>query len=367
MDSTHSKLPVSLWIQPEDNTVIHILDQRFLPFERISETLTTADDCWVAIRDMHVRGAPLIGITAAFGVYLGLLHCKKAGYDLCCDAVVKKLSTARPTAINLFHALEFVKNAVMQEPREEAKPEAAFRAANTLMEREIAACRNIGENGLPLIEEVSKLKKGKPVNILTHCNAGWLACLRYWTATAPIYLAHEKGIPVHVWVDETRPLNQGSRLTAWELEQAGVPYTVITDNAGGYLMQKGLVDMVIVGSDRVCMNGDIANKTGTYMKALSASDNRIPFYVAFPSSTIDSMLESGEMIPIEERSPDEVHFITGFSEGFLQKIRITPFHSEANNPAFDITPARLITAFITERGVCRPHRKDILRLFPEIA
>jgi methylthioribose-1-phosphate isomerase len=172
---------------------------------------------------------------------------------------------------------------------------------------------------------------------------------------------------VHVWVDETRPLNQGSRLTAWELEQAGVPYTVITDNAGGYLMQKGLVDMVIVGSDRVCMNGDIANKTGTYLKALAASDNRIPFYVAFPSSTIDPMLESGKTIPIEERSPDEVHFITGFGEGFLQKVRITPFPSEANNPAFDITPARLIRAFITERGVCRPHRKDILRLFPEIA
>jgi len=358
----------SLQIHKEgNNCVIHIIDQRFLPFELITEALKTEDDCLMAIRDMHVRGAPLIGVTAAFGVYLGLLHCREAGYDRCCDTVVRKLATARPTAVNLFHALEFIKDTVRKEPREEAKPEAAFRAACTLMEREISACRSIGENGLPLIEEASRLKKGRPVNILTHCNAGWLACIRYGTATAPVYLAHEKGIPVHVWVDETRPLNQGSRLTAWELEQAGVPYTVITDNAGGYLMQKGLVDMVIVGSDRVCMNGDIANKTGTYLKALAASDNRIPFYVAFPSSTIDPMLESGKTIPIEERSPDEVHFITGFGEGFLQKVRITPFPSEANNPAFDITPARLITAFITERGVCRPHRKDILRLFPEIA
>lgn len=305
----------SLQIHKEgNNCVIHIIDQRFLPFELITEALKTEDDCLVAIRDMHVRGAPLIGVTAAFGVYLGLLHGRETGYDLCCDAVVRKLATARPTAVNLFHALEFVKDAVRKEPREEAKQDAAFRAAFTLMEREISACRSIGENGLPLIEEASRLKKGRPVNILTHCNAGWLACIRYGTATAPVYLAHEKGIPVHVWVDETRPLNQGSRLTAWELEQAGVPYTVITDNAGGYLMQKGLVDMVIVGSDRVCMNGDIANKTGTYLKALAASDNHIPFYVAFPSSTIDPMLQSGETIPIEERSPDEVHFVTGFGE-----------------------------------------------------
>ncbi|NMB72213.1 MAG: S-methyl-5-thioribose-1-phosphate isomerase [Bacteroidales bacterium] len=367
MNSFHSTSPCSLWVHPDDNTIIQILDQRFLPFTLITEDLKTDDDCLVAIRDMHVRGAPLIGVTAAFGIYLGLLHCGKGRYDTCCDAVVTKLAETRPTAVNLFYALEFVRDAVLKEQREEAKPEAAFRAACTLMEREIAACRRIGEYGLSLVEEAARKKKGDPVRILTHCNAGWLACIRYGTATAPIYLAHEKGISVHVWVDETRPLNQGSRLTAWELEQAGVPHTVITDNAGGYLMQKGMVDMVIVGSDRVCLNGDIANKTGTYLKALAASDNHIPFYVAFPSSTIDTKLESGEAIPIEERSSDEVHFMTGFGNNGLQKIRITPFHSEANNPAFDITPARLITGFITERGVCQPNRKDILQLFPEIA
>lgn len=356
----------SLWIPEGKTDRVCIIDQRYLPHHVVTEDLRTAEDCYTAIRDMHVRGAPLIGVTAGFGVYLALLSGEKAHYDKRAEEAVRKLESTRPTAVNLFHALNFVLKAVLKEESVENKLKAAFHAACLLMENEISACRAIGKSGLPVIEAISRNKKGQVVNILTHCNAGWLACIQYGTALAPVYLAHKEGIAVHVWVDETRPLNQGSRLTAWELQQEGVPHTVITDNAGGYLMQKRMVDLVIVGSDRVCLSGDIANKTGTYEKALAAFDNHVPFYVAFPSSTIDPKVESGKEIPIEERDQDEIHFLSGSDKGEWQRVRITPNNGRAFNPAFDITPARLITGFITEKGICRPRRNDILRLFPKI-
>jgi methylthioribose-1-phosphate isomerase len=244
--------------------------------------------------------------------------------------------------------------------------ETSLAAALQICEMEKENCRQIGEHGLKLIENISKSKKGNPVNILTHCNAGWLACIDYGTATAPIYFAHDKGIPVHVWVDETRPRNQGSRLTAYELGQYGVPYTLIPDNSGGHLMQQKMVDMVIVGSDRTTRSGDVANKTGTYLKALAASDNDIPFYAALPSTSIDFSISDGiKEIIIEERDPEEVTTVTGFSDGKIQTVRICPENAVAANYGFDITPARLITGLITERGICRATEKDIKEMFSD--
>ncbi|NMB71735.1 MAG: S-methyl-5-thioribose-1-phosphate isomerase, partial [Bacteroidales bacterium] len=270
-----------------------------------------------------------------------------------------------PTAVNLSHALQRQLNGSARVVSMEDKTKTALETALEMAEEEKEACRLIGEYGLPLIEEISHRKPDAPVNILTHCNAGWLASIDYGTATAPVYLAHDRGIRVHVWVDETRPRNQGTRLTAWELKQHGIPFTVITDNAGGYLMQKGMVDLVLVGSDRTAINGDVANKTGTYLKALAAHDNNIPFYAALPSSSIDPTLDNGSLIPIEERDPNEVRFIEGYSGGKTVKMRLTPLQSPAANPAFDITPARLVSGLITERGICKAERADIVRLFPE--
>ncbi len=345
--------------------MICIIDQSRLPYALVIEELRSSDNVISAIRDMKVRGAPLIGVTAAFGMYLACLEQPGSGHYL--SGVCEKIKATRPTAVNLFRALDIQMKHLFSQKDPDERIQNTFNAAKTLLEEEIAACRNIGEHGLAIIEAIANKKQGVPVNILTHCNAGWLATIKYGTATAPIYMAHEKGMPVHVWVDETRPRNQGSRLTAWELSQAGVPHTIVTDNAGGHLMQEGMVDMVITGSDRTARNGDSANKIGTYLKALAAKDNNIPFYIAIPSTSIDWDLRQGlRKIPVEERSPDEVHFIEGKTrEGAIRSVRITPENSRASNFGFDVTPGRLITGLITERGVCKPEEKSLLKLFPE--
>ncbi|MFZ7128197.1 MAG: S-methyl-5-thioribose-1-phosphate isomerase [Desulfobacterales bacterium] len=358
-----------IWLD-EASGAVHVIDQRSLPHEQVVMPLTTVDHVIFAIQEMVVRGAPLIGITGAWGVYLAALNRPadpenaKAYLRTECD----RIQTARPTAVNLAWAVERLYREVSAVPDPERWKEAARHAASALAEAEAECCRRIGENGLPLIEAAATGKRGRPVQILTHCNAGWLACIEHGTATAPIYAAHDQGIKVHVWVDETRPLNQGARLTAWELSKHGVPHTVVTDNAGGYLMQQGLVDMVIVGTDRTTYTGDVANKIGTYLKALAARDNGIPFYVALPSSTFDWTIADGVRdIPIEERDPDEVRFIQGLAADGLRSVLVPPSDSPAGNFAFDITPARLVTGFITERGVCGASETEIRQLFPENA
>ncbi|MBU2451956.1 MAG: S-methyl-5-thioribose-1-phosphate isomerase, partial [Proteobacteria bacterium] len=303
----------------------------------------------------------------ALGVYISLVQAKNKGVDN--DYLVSectRLKGARPTAMNLFWGVDRVLAAAIKHEDYKDRVAAALDEALDIVEEEAVNCRKIGEYGLPIIEAISKKKKGKQVNILTHCNAGWLACIEYGTATAPIYTAFDRGINVHVWVDETRPLNQGSRLTAWELGKHGVNHTVITDNAGGHIMQHGMVDMVIVGTDRTTRAGDVANKIGTYLKALAARDNNIPFYVALPSSTFDWEITDGIAdIPIEERDPDEIRYVQGLCNGKIEQVLVPPQDSQAANHAFDVTPARLVTGFITERGVCRATQKDILSLFPE--
>lgn len=366
----------SIWPDEQDQDVIRIIDQRKLPFSFEIMTLKSVTDVCAAITGMAVRGAPLIGVTAAWGIYLSLLEHMESD-DILTDvgSDARRLKATRPTAVNLSWAVDLMMRTVINDP----VPEAVRKAAVSLTDSEVESCRLTGQNGLPLIEEISRRKKGAPVNILTHCNAGWLACVDYGTALAPVYLAHDSGIKVHVWVDETRPRNQGSRLTAWELENHGLPYTVITDNAGGHLMQKGLVDIVIVGCDRATAAGDVANKIGTYLKALAAFDNDIPFYSAFPVSTIDFSLNQMEDIPVEERDGDEVRIIEGVPAGPLQAIGqdkvakilqpATPvsvfiFQKDApvSNYGFDVTPARLVTGLITDRGVCRADRVSIKKM-----
>lgn len=346
--------------------VVKVIDQRRLPHEFVIADLKNVDDIIMAIREMYVRGAPLIGVTAAYGVYLAVLNSPVKTIE---DGYLKeeclRLQSARPTAVNLAWAVNNVLLEVLKEEKPKKKIETARIQAEKIAEAEAENCRKIGEYGLVLIDEISRRKKGKTVNILTHCNAGWLACIEYGTATAPIYAAYEKGIDVHVWVDETRPLNQGSRLTAWELGRQGVKHTIITDNAGGHLMQHDMVDIVIVGTDRTTYTGDVANKIGTYLKALAAKDNNIPFYVALPSSTFDWNLKDGMEIPIEERDPDEIRYIQGLDQGMTRNVLVPPEGSPAANFAFDVTPARLVTGFITERGICEAKEYDIKRLFPE--
>jgi methylthioribose-1-phosphate isomerase len=275
----------------------------------------------------------------------------------------KHLESSRPTAVNLKYAIDLIIAKTKNAKTLDEKIKVAFETANQLKQDEIENCRLIGEFGFPLIEKISTSKKGETVNILTHCNAGWLACVDYGTATAPIYLAHNKGIKLHVWVDETRPRNQGARLTAFELGEEGIPHTVIADNTGGLLMQKGMVDMVIVGSDRTSANGDVANKIGTYLKALAAHDNKIPFYAALPISTIDFEIKDGvKEIPIEERNQDEVRYIEGWHEGEIKRVRLTPENSNALNYGFDVTPSKYVTAIITEKGICKANQSDIEKL-----
>jgi methylthioribose-1-phosphate isomerase len=308
----------------------------------------------------------LVGVTGAYGVFLAAVKALETGDPESFQQACAQIRAARPTAVNLAWAVDRVQQAVDRTSDPAQKVEQARQTAGAIAQKEIENCRRIGTHGLALIEAISERKGGQPVNVLTHCNAGWLACVEYGTATAPIYVAHEKGIAVHVWVDETRPLNQGARLTAWELGQEGVPHTVITDNAGGHLMQNGKVDMVIVGTDRTTYTGDVANKIGTYLKALAARDNDIPFYVALPSSTFDWQICRGLAdIPIEERDPDEVRYVEGLADGIRHSVLVPPADSPAVNYAFDVTPARLVTGFITERGVCRATEADIAQLFPD--
>ncbi len=350
-----------IWLDKGGRTV-KVIDQRKLPHEWIIADLETVDDAIDAIKSMFVRGAPLIGVTGAWGVYLAVRNTssQQALIDEC-----SRLKLARPTAVNLVWAVDKVLVDVLSARDADGRLQAARRGAEDLAEEEAENCRLIGVHGLPLIEKLAACKGGQAVNILTHCNAGWLACVAYGTATAPMYAAHEQNIPIHVWVDETRPLNQGARLTAWELGEAGIPHTVITDNAGGHLMQERMVDLVLVGTDRTTCTGDVANKIGTYLKALAARDNGVPFYVALPSSTFDWSTKRGKDIPIEERDPDEVRYVQGWEDGAMHTVLVPPEASPAANYAFDVTPARLVTGFITERGICGASEADIRQLFPE--
>ena len=325
----------------EDGRGACIMDQRELPWKIVWVELRSAAEAEHAIREMWTRGAPLIGATAAYGLAMALAE---DGSDAALDAAYAALLAARPTAVNLRWALDKIGEAVRPLPPAE-RAAAAFARADAICDEDVELNRAIGEHGLELFRELHAKNPDRPLNILTHCNAGWLATVDYGTATAPIYLAHDAGIPVHVWVDETRPRNQGALLTAFELAGHGVPHTVIADNAGGHLMMQGQVDAVIVGTDRVTANGDVCNKIGTYLKALAAKDNDVPFYVALPYTTFDAATPTGADIPIEERSADEVTHVTG--EG--GSIRVTA--SGAANPAFDVTPARLVTGYLTERGL----------------
>jgi methylthioribose-1-phosphate isomerase len=340
---------------------VRVIDQSRLPFEFSTLDLNTLDDAAKAIRTMVVRGAPLIGATAAYGIALALWSNPS---DAHLDEAAQILRATRPTAQNLAWALTRMRDALAGvAPKELA--EIAFREAALICDADVEQCRAIGVHGLEIIRRFAN-KAGRPVNVLTHCNAGWLACVDWGTALAPIYMAHDAGIQIHVWVDETRPRNQGAALTAFELAAHGVPHTVIADNLGGHLMQRGQVDMVMVGSDRTTAAGDVCNKVGTYLKALAAWDNGVPFYVALPLNTIDWSLDQGRDIPIEERSAMELTHITGrTSSGSIETVRVVPEGSPGLNLAFDVTPARLVTALITERGVCHASRAGLQNLDPD--
>ncbi|MGE0025289.1 MAG: S-methyl-5-thioribose-1-phosphate isomerase [Hyphomicrobium sp.] len=346
-----------------DGASVEIIDQTKLPHRFEMLTLASVEDAKQAILTMQVRGAPLIGVTAAYGLAFAL---RRDASDAALADAIALLAKQRPTAINLKWALEEVRRVVEPLPAA-ARASAAFDKAGAIAEDDVETCRRIGMHGLELIRAIAaKEPAGAPVNILTHCNAGWLACVDWGTATSPIYQAHDAGIAVHVWVDETRPRNQGAALTAFELGSHGVPHTIVVDNAGGHLMQHGKVDICIVGTDRVTANGDVANKIGTYLKALAAHDNGVPFYVALPYSTIDWTIASGRDIPIEERSSDEVLKLQGrLANGALVTVELAAPGSPAANPAFDVTPQRLVTGFITERGVAPATRAGLISLYPE--
>ena len=353
----------TIWLKPGDPTVVRIIDQRQLPHEYRVHDLERWQDGVTAIRDMLVRGAPLIGATAAWSLYLAALH-ESPPIDGVRKAA-RELLGARPTAVNLRWAVERVLAVAAGAAGGDVA--AAIRAdAEAICEEDLAICRGIGEHGVALLEEIAAGKGGGPVNVLTHCNAGALATINWGTATAPVYVAQERGIDVHVWVDETRPRNQGSQLTAWELARNGVPHTVIVDNAGGHLMQTGQVDIVITGTDRTTRGGDVANKIGTYLKALAARDNDVPFYVGVPSTSIDWSLREGVgAIPIEERDGSEVSHVDGIFEGQRRSVRTTAETTPVSNYSFDVTPARLVTGLITERGVCEASEAGLVGLFPE--
>jgi methylthioribose-1-phosphate isomerase len=356
----------TIWLHPGNPAVVQIIDQRALPHEWVVEDLKTVHDVAAAIRDMHVRGAGLIGATAGYGMYLAARE-ENAG-EARLSTAAEELKSTRPTAVNLAWAVDRQMRAMAAAAGSAERVKIALHTAQAIADEDAEACRSIGENGLALLEKISKSKGGAPVQILTHCNAGWLAFVDHGSATSPIYTAHDRGIPVHVWVDETRPRSQGSKLTAWELGQHGVPHTIIADNTGGHLMQHGLVDLVIVGTDRTTRTGDVANKIGTYLKALAARDNGIPFYVALPSSSFDWKMRDGlKEIPIEERGSEEVKYAEGLFEGRVREVLVAPAMSPAANFGFDVTPARLVTGLITERGICHASEAGILALFPEHA
>ncbi len=352
----------TIWLNADGQSV-DVIDQRWLPHEFRRETIDNVDALATAIRDMWVRGAPLIGVAAAYGM---ALQTTVDPSDPALAAARDKLLATRPTAINLRWALDEMQRTLLPLAAADRRA-AAYRRAAELADEDVEINLGIGRNGLAIIEQIAAGKKpGERVNILTHCNAGWLATVDYGTATSPIYLACERGIPLHVYVDETRPRNQGAQLTAWELVSHGVPHTLVVDNAGGHLMQHGMVDMVIVGTDRTTASGDVCNKIGTYLKALAAHDNNVPFYVALPSPTIDWTVDDGlKEIPIEQRSGDEVSYVQGrTASGSLEQVRISPDGTDAANFAFDVTPARLVSGLITERGVCAASREGLRKLFP---
>ncbi len=358
----------SIWLKEGNDKVIQVIDQRYLPHKFVIEDLITLEDVIIAIKDMHIRGAGLIGVTAGYGMYLATMEAvSKSSFDNYVLQASDKLKATRPTAVNLEWAINYQLSAIAKGKTIEEKIKISRETAISIADNDAEYSRKIGLHGFKLIEKISKQKKGETVNILTHCNAGWLAFVDYGTATAPIYEAFDRNIKLHVWVDETRPRNQGANLTAWELLNQGVPHTVIADNTGGHLMQHGMVDIVITGADRVTRAGDAANKIGTYLKALAAKDNSVPFYIAMPSTTIDWKIKNGlQEISIEQRNSDEVKFIQGLCDGEIKKILITPEQSPAANYGFDITPSRLISGFITERGICGANEKGLLELYPEM-
>jgi methylthioribose-1-phosphate isomerase len=347
----------------DDGASVAVIDQTRLPFVFELRNLQSAEEAADAIREMVVRGAPLIGVTAAYGVALGM---RADASDQGLRRVVELLAATRPTAVNLRWALERMRDVLLPEPPD-GRVQRACAEAGCIADEDVAACAAIGRHGRAILEQLSARRDRQPVRVLTHCNAGWLACVDWGTALAPVYAAHEAGIALHVYVDETRPRNQGAALTAFELGAHGVPHTVIADNTGGHLMQRGLVDLCIVGSDRTTAAGDVANKIGTYLKALAAHDNGVPFYAALPSSTIDWTIEDGVRdVPIEERPSREVTHVRGRADdGRLLDVEVVSPGSAVANPAFDVTPARLVTGIITERGVAPATRAGLLSLYPE--
>jgi methylthioribose-1-phosphate isomerase len=353
----------TIWEKEDNPRAVEIIDQRYLPHNFVIEQLNNWKEVAIAIKEMHVRGAGLIGATAGYGMYLATLENAEDNF---LEEAGKQLKATRPTAVNLAWAVDRQLAAIKRVGEDKlSRILSAHQTAKKIADEDTEYCRKLGEYGVKIIEEIYQNKKDV-VNIETHCNAGWLAFVDYGSALSPIYVAHEKGIPVHVWVDITGPWNQGAKLTAWELGQQGIPHTIIADNTGGHLMQIGKVDMMITGADRVAINGDAANKIGTYLKAVVAKDNNIPFYIALPSSTFDWNIGSGKEIPIEERGSDEVKYASGLTkEGKIEKVLLTPENSPALNYGFDVTPARLIEGLITERGICKADKESILNLFPE--
>jgi methylthioribose-1-phosphate isomerase len=358
-----NRLYRTIW-PAQGGVTVEIIDQTMLPHEFSVVTLRSLEDAAHAIAAMQVRGAPLIGAAAAYGLALGL---RADASDAGLETARARLRATRPTAVNLAWALDRV-GAKVRGLAPGARAEAAFAEAQAIADEDAEICKAIGGHGRPILERISAANRGRPVNVLTHCNAGWLATVDWGTALAPVYAAHDAGIPVHVWVDETRPRNQGASLTAWELAGHGVAHTVISDNAGGHLMREGRVDVCIVGTDRTAANGDVCNKIGTYLKALAAADNGVPFYVGAPGPSIDFAVASGAAIPIEERPGHEVSHIHGRdASGKVVAVRLTPNESPVANPAFDVTPARLVTGLITERGVCPASAEALAKLFPDRA
>jgi methylthioribose-1-phosphate isomerase len=369
----------TIWLKPDDARVVQLIDQRFLPHEFVIEEVRSVEQMATAIRDMHVRGAGLIGASAGYGMYLaGLEAASRDSFDKHIASAAAQLRATRPTAVNLSWAIERQLQNIAAGKTANEKVALALHTAELIADEDAEHCRMIGQHGLALIREIAESKRGQfgtanpsygePVNVLTHCNAGWLAFVDYGSATAPMYAAHDSGLPLHVWVTETRPRNQGSKLTAWELCEHGVPHTLIADSAAGHLMQRGEVDLVIVGTDRTTHTGDVANKIGTYLKALAAKANDVPFYVALPSSSIDWKMRDGlKEIPIEQRGAEEVKNADGWCGDQQIAVRIAPDESPAANYGFDITPGELVTGLITERGICEPNEKSIRSLFPEHA
>ncbi len=357
----------TIWLKEGNSSIVQIIDQRALPHQFLIEDIDSCHKMGVAIKEMHLRGAPCIGAAAAYGMYLAALEAPDNNFAPYLKQQSDYLNQTRPTAVDLANTIRAVSKKLIGCQTKKEAIDCTLNYAQEACKESAEHCRMIGVHGLEIIKKLHAAKPDQPINILTHCNAGWMACVDYGTATSPIYAAHDAGIPVHVWVDETRPRNQGARITAFELLNHGVPHTVISDNVGGHLMQHGQVDMVIVGSDRTTRTGDVANKIGTYLKALAAKDNEVPFYVALPHSSFDWSIRDGlKEIPIEKRGAIEVSYIQGKAkDGTIQQVLLTPENSPAMNYAFDVTPAHLVTGIITERGICAANEPSILALFPE--